>query len=174
MNDMMTQKTATPTDLLFDQLRDLYSAEDQLCDALPKLVDLIVNPPLRVAILNHIDETTGHFSELLRIFERHGVPAGSDRCQAMAGLIKGGESHLEGVNNEATRDLMMIAHCLRIEQYKIAAYEISLRLAGRLGFIIEAGVLSELHAQEKQMAAKLLELEPDIFGMAAQANQDVR
>jgi ferritin-like metal-binding protein YciE len=170
---MKTKKILTPHDLFFDQLRDLYSMEDQLCDAMPTLAALSSEPGLRATIQEHSSETTAQFSEILCIFDRHGVPTGDDKCQAMSGLIQGGESHLEKVPNKATRDLMMIAHCLRIEHYELAAYEITRRLASRLGFMMEVGVLSELLEQEQRMAATLLQLEPDIFELAGKANENV-
>ncbi len=170
---MKNHDTVSPQDLLFDQLRDAYSVEDQLCDALPRLVVLASDAALRAAILEHTSETTGHFSELLCIFDRHGISPGNDTSLAMAALIKGGESHLQRACSEATRDLMMIAHCLRIAHYEIAAYEITLRLASRLGFMIEVGILSELLSEEKRMAARLCGMEPAIFELAAKADENV-
>jgi ferritin-like metal-binding protein YciE len=170
---MNRKKTVTPHDLFFDQVRDLYSVESQLCDAMPRLVVLASDAALRAVILDHIVETTAQFTELLCIFDDHGLDPGTDESQAMAGLIEGGESHLEGVDDEVTRDLMMIAHCLRIEFYEIAAYEITLRLATKLGMQNEAKILKQLLAQEKRMAAALLELEPAIFERAAIAHENV-
>jgi ferritin-like metal-binding protein YciE len=61
---------------------------------------------------------------------------------------------------------MMIAHCLRIEFYEMAAYEFTTLLAGRLGLMGEPGLLSELLAEEKDMANALMALEPDLYEAA--------
>jgi ferritin-like metal-binding protein YciE len=81
-------------------------------------------------------------------------------------LLEGGDSHLAAARMPATRDLMMIAHCLRIEHYEIAAYEITTRLAERLGLDLEGQALSELLAEEDRVINLLHELEPSIYSKA--------
>ncbi len=159
----------TPLDLFFDQLRDIHSMESQLCDSLPELAALSSDGGLRDAIAAHSHETDRQLEFILEIFERHRVPVGKDKCKAIAGLIAGGDSHLESAKNPHTRDLMMVAHCLRIEHYEIAAYEITSRLADRLGLELEANLLNELMAQEMEMARWLTEFEPYLFQSAVES-----
>lgn len=156
----------TTRELFFDQLRDLYSMEIQLCESMPHLVSMCTNVELRDLISSHAHQNCNQIKELAEIFERYGEPPGDDKCKAVAGLIEGGTAHLEGVSFRHTRDLMMIAHCLRVEFYEMAAYEFTTLLSGRLGMLREPEILSELLAEEKEMTAALMELEPEIFEAA--------
>ena len=158
----------SPTDLFFDQLRDLYSVEQQLSRALPALAAETFDPELRRLLLDHSDETAWQRAELEEIFRHHGVPVGGDTSKAMAGLIEGGNSHLAMVSHPGVRDLMMVAHCLRIEHYQMAAYEITTALASGIGFRAEAGVLGSLLELEEDAAAALETLEPRIFDRACE------
>lgn len=162
----MNSTANTPFELLFDQLRDLYSMEVQLCDTMSHLVSLCTHPELRDLIVSHAHQNCHQIAEIAAIFERHGEPPGKDKCKAMAGLIEGGSAHLEGVRSPHTRDLIMIAHCLRIECYEMAAYEFTTLLSGRLGLMREPETLSELLAEEKNMASALMLLKPDLFEIA--------
>lgn len=153
----------TPHDLFIDQLRDLCSMETQLTAALPELVLLSGHPALRELLIRHAEETDFQLSAIREILARHGNEAGEDTCKAMRGLIEGGEAHLKKVEHEPTRDLMMIAHCLRVEHYEIAAYQITQRLAQHLGLDSDVRILETLLDQETYTAAQLLALEPMIF-----------
>jgi len=150
-------------DLYIDQLRDLHSMTSQVALSLPKLGATAANEELRTLILMHGDETDRQRAIVMEIFARRGEDLGSDRCKAVAGLIEGGDKHLANATVPPIRDLMMIAHCLRIEHYEIAAYEITARLAERLGLDAEAQILSELLSEQDRMAVGLLELESRIF-----------
>jgi ferritin-like metal-binding protein YciE len=158
--------TNTTRDLFFDQLRDLHSMESQLCGSMPSLADLTHDGGLEEAIVAHAAETAEQRGAIEQIFARHGVEIGDDKCKAIAGLIEGGDAHLQSVGNHQIRDLMMIAHCMRIEHYEIAAYEITTDLASRLGMEDEAAMLGELLSQEKSMQNRLIEMQPYIFQTA--------
>ncbi|MCC5805637.1 MAG: ferritin-like domain-containing protein [Opitutales bacterium] len=152
----MTTTIHTPRDLFFDQLREIHSMEVQLCQSMPDLVALCTNESLRELLENHIRQIGIQIAEIAAIFERHGQSPGGDTCKVIAGLIERGTTHLEAVEVPHTRDLIVIAHCLRIEHYEMAAYEITTRLAGGLGMMREPAILGELHAEEKAMAFLLL------------------
>ena len=162
----MKHKVASPEDLFFDQMKDLHSMETQISSHLPDLLATAVDERLRGLLLTHSYETDQQLKILRELFARHGKDPGSDKCKAIAGLIDGGAAHLASVEDPATRDLMMVAHCLRVEHYEIAAYEITARLAGQLGLAEEAGVLLALQAQEQATADGLLGLEPNLFETA--------
>ena len=156
----------TPIELFFDQLRDLYSMEVQICDSMPELLNLCTNEKLRDLISSHARQNDIQVGEIMVIFDRHGIVPGNEKCKAIAGLIEGGTAHLNAVPCPHTRDLMMIAHCLRIEYYEIAAYKIATILSWRLGLTHEPSILSGLLGEEKEMASELMRLEPTLFDTA--------
>jgi ferritin-like metal-binding protein YciE len=161
------KRTETPRDLFFDQLRDIYSMEMQLLDAFPDLVRLTTHPPLRNLVAGYLAGLEVKAVKIGEIFRRFDVKIGDDKCKAVEGLVAGGESHLREVGNTATRDLMMIAHCLRITRYATAACEITRRLADRLALEREAGELATLLDDEERAAGSLMALEPEIFQAAS-------
>ncbi|RYD38092.1 MAG: ferritin-like domain-containing protein [Verrucomicrobiaceae bacterium] len=158
--------TNTPRDLLFDQLRDLHSAETQILSSLPGLAARAAYPPLCALITEHAGQTRRQLETLASIFQRHGMEPGNDKCKAMEGLIAGGDAHLDQVEVPQTRDLMMVAHCSRIEHYEIAGYGIAVRLAQRLGLQEEAAILESILGEELAAASGLEALEPALHLLA--------
>jgi ferritin-like metal-binding protein YciE len=63
-------------DLFVEQLQDLYSAEQQLVEALPKMANASSHEELRDAFEHHLEETRGHVRRLEQIFNQIGVAPG--------------------------------------------------------------------------------------------------
>ena len=160
------KKTVTPCDLFFDQLRELYSVECQLGFSLAKLAAKATHAGLRGLLLHHAEETEHQRVQLSRILAGHGLQAGPEKCKAMEGLIAAADAQLSKSEDLRTRDLAIIAHCLRVENYEISAYGIASRLAGRLGMTVEAGVLSSILCEEDFAMKSLRELECQVFELA--------
>lgn len=157
----------TPYELFFDQLNDLFSSEIQLYESLPHLISMCANDDLRYLIINHAHQNCEQIAEIIAIFDQYGVSPGSDKCQAMAGMIEGGVRHMEAVQCPHTLNLMMIGHCLRIEYYEMAAYEMTTFLSIKLGLKREPPILRHRLAAEKNMAAALQRLEPELLKVVA-------
>jgi ferritin-like metal-binding protein YciE len=109
-------------DLFVEQLRDLYSAETQLVEALPKLAAAASHDELRQAFEHHLDETRGHVDRLREIFEQLGTTPGGVTCKAMKGLIAEGEEVVKAQGDDAVKDAALIAAAQRVEHYEIAGY----------------------------------------------------
>lgn len=160
-------KTQTPTDLLFDQLRDLLSVEMQLLDSVPYLLEVATEPRLKEALANHLPDTARHAKTVAEILAAHEIKPGQDKCKAMEGLIEGGHAHIKAVDQKSTRDLMIVAHCLRIEHYEIAGYTIALSLAEALKFTDIAASLNIILKEENTAKTELIELQPLLFLIAS-------
>lgn len=158
-------KIASPTDLFFDQLRDLYSVESQVILTLPDLAEHASNPTLRNLFLEHEGASLRHKEIVTAIFERHGVDPGGDICKAVKGLIDGGNEHLAKAEDPMVRDLLLIAHCGRIEHYEIAAYRFTTSLAESIGFSRDAAELGEILQEEEQTARRLATAGAELFGV---------
>src|SRR6516162_11270751 len=91
-------------DLLVEQLRDLYSAETQLVEALPKMAEAASSQELKSAFEHHLDQTHGHVSRLKDIFGEIGEKSSGETCEAMKGLIKEGETLLKAEGDPEVRD----------------------------------------------------------------------
>src|ERR1700710_3303354 len=79
-------KLNTLADLLHHELKDLYSAENQLVKALPKMAKAATNEELKAGFEEHLEQTKGHVERLNQIAEKLGVKLTGQKCKAMEGL----------------------------------------------------------------------------------------
>jgi ferritin-like metal-binding protein YciE len=143
-------------ELLSEQLQDLYSAEKQLIDALPKLASAAKSPRLRKAFEDHLEETKLQKERLERAFTELGIKKNGHTCKAMKGLIEEGEELLKkrGIDKDV-RDAGLIAAAQRVEHYEIAAYGCARAYADRMGKQTVAKLLDETLIEEKEADQKL-------------------
>lgn len=146
----------TLNDALIEQLKDLYSAETQLVDALPKMAEEAVNPQLRTALENHLQETKAQVKRLEQISEILDEDLTGHTCKAMKGLIKEGEEAVsEDYECEELKDVQIVAAAQRVEHYEIAGYGNAIALAEHLK-LKEVASLLEQTIKEEGNADKLL------------------
>jgi ferritin-like metal-binding protein YciE len=153
-------------DLYVDQLKDLYSAEQQLIKALPKMAKAAESEELRAAFEDHLGQTRQHAQRIETIFEKMGEKAGGKKCKAMEGLVKEGSEVMEEDMEDGIKDAALIAAAQRVEHYEIAGYGCVKAYATRLGDENAASLLEQTLQEEKQ-ADELLN------GIAEQLNFEV-
>jgi ferritin-like metal-binding protein YciE len=142
-------------DVFKEQVEDLYSAETQLVEALPKLAAAASNDELKQAFSHHLEETRGHVQRLQQIFGDAGIGTPSEHCEGMEGLIKEGDEIVQAQGDPAAKDAALIAAAQRVEHYEIAAYGTARTLADELGFD-DAKELLDQTLDEESDADKLL------------------
>jgi ferritin-like metal-binding protein YciE len=142
-------------DVLVHQLNDLYSAEDQLVEALPKMAEAASNGQLKQAFEHHLQETRDHRDRIQEIFGQLGKRRNGEECKAMKGLVEEGEEVVETSGDSAAKDAALIAAAQRVEHYEIAAYGTARTLAGELGHD-DAKDLLDQTLDEESNADKLL------------------
>lgn len=119
--------------LLQEQVRDLYSAENQLVKALPKLAKAATSETLRDAFTGHLEQTREHVDRLQQIAEMLETKPGGKKCKAMEGLVAEGADVLEEKGEDAVIDAALIAAAQRVEHYEISAYGSAIAMAEQLG-----------------------------------------
>jgi ferritin-like metal-binding protein YciE len=142
-------------DVFTHELQDLYDAENQLLQALPKMAQAASNRELREAFEHHLDETRDHAQRLEEIFGQLGISGSGETCEAMRGLIKEGEKTIAMGGDPTAKDAALIAAAQRVEHYEIAAYGTARTLAGELDHN-EAQDLLDQTLDEEANADKLL------------------
>jgi ferritin-like metal-binding protein YciE len=143
-------------DVLVHQLNDLYSAEDQLVEALPKMAHAASNGELKKAIEHHLEETRDHRDRIQEIFGQLGLRRTGEECKAMKGLIEEGEEVIKTTGGDsAAKDAALIAAAQRVEHYEISAYGTARTLAGELGHDDAKDMLDQT-LDEESNADKLL------------------
>lgn len=145
-------------DLYLTELKDLYSAENQILKALPKVIDKTTNPQLRQALANHLEQTRGHVSRLEEVFQMHGEEAKKQKCKGMDGILSEGDELLGMDATPEVRDAAIISACQRVEHYEIAAYGAVRTYAEQLGHDRAAAVLQETLDEENEADEKLTEI----------------
>jgi ferritin-like metal-binding protein YciE len=109
-------------DLLVHELQDLYSAENQLVEALPKAAKAARSAKVRKAFEDHLEVTKAHVERLDRTFEVLGQKPNGVECAAMKGLIKEADEITKLQGDDNVIDAALIAAAQRIEHYEIAGY----------------------------------------------------
>src|SRR4051794_19802389 len=124
----------TLKELYVNELRDLYSAENQIIKALPKMAKAASSDELREAFEEHLEQTKGQVERLDQIFERLEMSSRGPKCKAMEGLIEEGKELLEEKDvEEAVLDAALIGAAQRVEHYEIAGYGCARTFARLLG-----------------------------------------
>jgi ferritin-like metal-binding protein YciE len=142
--------------LLFDQLSDLYSAEQQLVQALPLMADAATGENLRQAFLDHLAETQVHVERLAKAFKAFGGPPDESKtCHAMEGLIAEGSEAIGLAGNGAIRDVALVGAARRVEHYEMAAYKAARGLAGAVDEQSVADLLQQTLDEETKADLRL-------------------
>jgi ferritin-like metal-binding protein YciE len=155
--------------LYIEELRDLYSAENQILKALPKMEKAATAPELKEAFRSHLEETKGQVKRLERIFEKLDESPKGKTCKAMEGLVEEGEELLKEKAEPAIRDAGLIAAAQRVEHYEMAGYG-TVRTYARLLKETEAEeLLQETLDEEGQADKKLNKLAESLINREALA-----
>jgi ferritin-like metal-binding protein YciE len=153
--------------LYIEELRDLYSAENQLLKALPKMAKGAASTDLKQAFENHLEETEGHVERLEEIFEELDESPKGKTCQAMKGLVEEGSEILEEEGEESVLDAGIIAAAQKVEHYEIASYGTVRTFAELLGQKEAVKLLQQTLDEEGAADEKLNDLAEDIVNPAA-------
>jgi ferritin-like metal-binding protein YciE len=149
------EKLKNLEDLFLHELKDLYSAETQIIDALPKMMEKADDPQLKNSLQMHLEQTRNQRTRLSQIAEDMGIDPDGQKCAAMEGLIKEGEGLLDEKANPATKDAGIIAAAQKIEHYEIASYGTARYYAMMLGNQNAASLLEQTLNEEKATDQKL-------------------
>ncbi len=151
----MTATMTNLTDLLIHEIRDLYSAETQLIDALPKMAESAQSPDLKEAFESHLAETKDHVSRLVDAAGKLDAEPFGETCDAMKGLIEEGEETI-GLNaSPDVKDAALIAAAQRVEHYEMAGYGSAACFANCAGHSEVEDLLNETLSEEKEADSKL-------------------
>lgn len=142
-------------DFYVHTLQDLYSAENQILEALPMMAAAAKHDELRAGFETHLRETEGQVTRLNRIFERLGEKPGEHHCKGMEGLLKEGEEVMKERSDQDVLDAALIASAQKVEHYEMAGYGCARTYAVMLGYIEDAELLQETLDEEGATDKKL-------------------
>jgi ferritin-like metal-binding protein YciE len=144
--------------LFVEELKDLYSAENQIIKALPKLIKAASLEELRSAFEHHLKETEGHVQRLEQVFEILGSSPKGKTCDGMKGVLDEGSEMLSETAEGNVRDAALISAAQRVEHYEMAAYGTVRSYAESLGQRQISEILQKTLEEEKAADKKLTEI----------------
>jgi ferritin-like metal-binding protein YciE len=143
------------SDVLIEELADLYSAEQQLIVALPLMAAAAHAYELRNAFESHLEETRGHVERLEQAFSERELLLPSRTCKAMKGLVQEATDIIKATGDPVAIDVALIGAAQRIEHYEIAGYGTARALADELDLNTTSSLLEQI-LEEEGDADKLL------------------
>jgi ferritin-like metal-binding protein YciE len=161
-------KIETLRDLYVEQLHDLYSAEAQLVEALPKMAKAASNKQLQAGFTEHLAQTKTHVQRLEQIFQQLGAKPKGQTCKGMEGLIKEGEEMIKMKGDPSAIDAGLIAAAQRVEHYEIAGYGCVRTYAHQLGDHQAERVLQQTLDEEGMTDKKLTQLAEGVINFEAE------
>jgi ferritin-like metal-binding protein YciE len=155
--------------LLEHEIEDLYSAEEQIIEALPIMATNATDRQLKNSLREHLKVTKEQKRRLdqVRKLLKKGSNAeeesggflarlfggGSTKCKGMEGLIDEGNKVMGEEMESTVRDAAILASCQKIEHYEIAGYGTARAYAKELGLReverLLAATLKEEHTADK-------------------------
>ncbi|HEX4956461.1 MAG TPA: ferritin-like domain-containing protein [Thermoanaerobaculia bacterium] len=156
-------------ELWVHEMKDLYSAETQIVEALPKIIAAASHEELKAALTEHLAETKGHIARLERIFKGLNFPHNGHHCKGMEGLLEEGQGILEVDAEPVVRDAAIISASQRVEHYEIAGYGTASAYAELLGENESAALLQLTLDEESSADTKLSRLARTRINLEAMA-----
>lgn len=154
-------------DLLHQQLMDLYDAEEQIIQALPKMASAAKTNELKEALQRHLEETRAQKTRLERVFRELGYEPQREGCEAIEGLIAEGDELLAADGDPMVKDAALIAAAQRVEHYEMAGYGCARTFARQLGHTEVARLLQQTLEEEANTDERLTQIAEGLVNPSA-------
>jgi ferritin-like metal-binding protein YciE len=160
-------KLNTLEDLYVHELKDLFSAEQQIIKALPKMAKAASSKELAAGFQEHLEQTKGHAQRLEKILSSRKQTTRGPKCKGMEGVIAEGAEMIAEEADVEVKDAGLIAAAQRVEHYEMAGYGTARTYAELLGDKEGAQLLALTLEEERQTDQKLSELAKSTVNVAA-------
>ena len=158
-------------DLYRQELQDIYDAEKQIVQALPRLIAAASTAELASAFEEHLQQTREQVRRLERVFEMMEEQPANKTCEGMQGLLKEGEKLISAMEKSPVLDAGLIAAAQKVEHYEISAYGTLRTMAEMLGQPDAAALLNETLDEEKTTDDNLTEIAESVLSGEAMADE---
>jgi ferritin-like metal-binding protein YciE len=153
--------------LYVDELKDLYSAENQILKALPRMVKAASDRELKRALTHHERVTRTQVKRLERIFKDLDESPRGKKCHGMEGLLEEGKELMAEKPEPDVLDAGLISKAQHVEHYEIAGYGTVRTWAQQLGFDQQAALLQQTLDEETEADKTLSQLAEASVNVAA-------
>jgi ferritin-like metal-binding protein YciE len=162
----------TIEELFEHELKDIYSAEHSLLDALEQMAGESSDREIKKAYTQHRKETQGQIKRLDKIFKSMGQKPEAETCPGIEGLIKEKKVFMREKPSEELLEFYNIGAAQKTERYEITAYENLIDMADKLG-MADAVELLEQNLQEEEATLNKLKAIASEFDVAEEMDEDV-
>jgi ferritin-like metal-binding protein YciE len=159
-------------ELYVEELKDLWSAENQITKALPKMIKAATHPKLKKAFNTHLKQTERQIKRLERIFKELDESPRGKKCVGMEGLLKEGAELIKEKPDAEVLDAGLIAAAQHVEHYEIAGYGCVRTWARQIGEERHAQLLQETLDEEEQTDQLLTDLAESSINIDAETGDD--
>lgn len=142
-------------DVFLEKLSDLYDAENQIVEALPKLIMEATNKDLKEALQKHLEESQNHIVRLDEISDKLDSDLKGKRSVIVETLLSEGEKSIKKQTDLSVRDAVLIAGAQKVEHFEIASYGTAAAWAKVMGHDETADLLGDMLDEEKGADEKL-------------------
>jgi len=163
----------TIEELFEHELKDMYSAEHALLDALEQMAGESSDREIRKAFTQHRKETQGQIKRLERIFKTMGQKPEKKGCPGIEGLIKEKKGFMREKPSPELLEFYNVGAGQKAERYEITAYENLIDMADKLG-MVDAVELLEQTLQEEEAALNKLKTIASEFEVADESDENVQ
>ena len=154
-------------ELYLEQLKDLHSAEEQIIEALPKMIEQTSHTELRQAFELHLKQTKEQLRRLDQIGQRAGQKLTGHKCKGMEGLLEEGEEMMKERADSDVLDAALIAAAQRVEHYEMAGYGCARTYAHLLGLNDDMKLLQQTLDEEGETDHLLTDLAERVINVEA-------
>lgn len=152
----------TTLDELFEHnLKDMYSAEQRLLEALDEMAGEAIDREARKLFQQHRKETQGHVKRLERVFRALGMKPEAQTCPGIEGLIKEKRSFAKERPSEDILGFYNLHAAQKTERYEITAYEGLIEAAQHMGLDEAVELLQQTLDEEERMLDMLKQFASD-------------
>lgn len=155
----------TIEELFEHELKDIYSAEQSLLDALEQMANESSDKDIRRGFTQHRKETQAQIKRLEKAYKVLGQKPEAGTCPGMEGLIKEKKAFMRERPSDELLEFYNIGAAQKVERYEITAYESLIDMAEKLG-LGEVVELLEQNLQEEEMTLNKLKAIASEFDVA--------
>ena len=162
----------TIEELFEHELKDVYSAEQSLLEALEQMASESSDREIKKGFTQHRKETQAQIKRLEKVYKTLGQKPSAGTCPGIEGLIKEKKAFLREKPSSELLEFYNIGAAQKVERYEITAYESLIDMAEKLGMSDVVDLLEE-NLQEEEMTLNRLKAIASEFDVAEEADEAI-
>ena len=133
-------------EMYVEELKDLWSANDQMTKAVKSISEHVADKKLKQMLEQSVSGVQEHVTTLKSLIEEAGGEVSKEHCKGMAGIVKEAQKHAidEAPEDEELRAVAVISQYQRMSHYGLAGFGSAASYASALGMKDAAAKLKDI------------------------------